>query len=117
MSLDLQEGASSLLVSIRPVVMEIQRRTMVDEPEPIAPNQKIWILGGAINIEHKGIKPDNLGREARIDFWRRDRVKRHGSRKEGEPEVWSLAAVDKIAYLWIRFVSTERGIQLRPYQL
>src|SRR5690348_182530 len=44
-----------------PGVVKIQRRAMIDQPEPAVPRQDVGIAHGAVRVRDIGVEPDDLG--------------------------------------------------------
>ena len=58
--LDQCKRRAAALQIIRPVMVKIERRTMVDQPQVILPHQQVDVAGSAVDVGDKGIKPDNM---------------------------------------------------------
>ena len=59
MLLDHRKRRAAALQVIAPVVVKIERRAMVDQPQLVLPQQHVDVAVGAVHIRDKRIKPDD----------------------------------------------------------
>src|SRR5262245_6158462 len=73
----LDERTARMCGWVAPGVMEVERGAVVDQPQPPAPYEQVWVAGCAIHVRDQGIEPDDVGSK----LWRRNRSDRRCERQ------------------------------------
>ena len=47
-------------------MVEVERRAVVDQPEPLVPPEEVRVLGGPVDVRHEGVEPYDVGGEVGI---------------------------------------------------
>jgi hypothetical protein len=47
-------------------VVEVERRPVVDQPEPPVPPEEVRVADGAVDVRHEGVEPDDVSGEVGI---------------------------------------------------
>ena len=92
-------------------VVEVQRRAVVDQPQPVVPEQEVRVLGGAVDVRHERVEPDDVGREHAVDVDIRRRAERQRARQEVDAEIEPGACDEQILDLGIGLGAAEHGIE------
>ena len=93
-------------------VMEVERGTVVDQPQAVVPDQQVRVLGGAVDVRHECVEPDDVGGELGGGRGADGRAVRQGRRKKVDAEVQALARHEQILDLGIRLGATECRVEL-----
>src|SRR5688572_20083890 len=101
------EAASSSLLQTLPVVMKVQRRSMVDEVEGLVPVEEVGIARCPVDVGDEGVKPDCPRGEVRFDFISRGGIEHDGPWQIVEAQVQAHAPFEQIADLRVCLVATE----------
>ena len=94
-----------------PRMVEVQRGTVVDEPELAMPDQQVRVARGAIDVAHERVEPDDRRGERGIrlvDHW----IERDRSRQVVEREVEAAARADQVLDFRVGLGAREVGIEL-----
>ena len=82
----------------RAAVLAVERRAVVDQPEPAVPEQQVGLLRGAVDVRHERVEPDDVGGElgsSRAGRRRRRAARRGGSRPRGScPALAGMQVLD-----------------------
>ena len=93
-------------------MVEVERRAVVDEPEPVVPEQQVRVLGRAIDVRHERVEPDDVGREPGIGRGARRRAERKRGREEVDAEVRARARHEEVLDLGVRLRPSEHRVEL-----
>ena len=80
-------------------MVHVQRRPVIDEPEPPVPDQQVHVAHGPIDVRGQRVEPDDVGRQVGVGR-RTDRGReRQRSRQEVEPEVQARRSIEQLVDL------------------
>lgn len=98
-------------IDVCPVVMEVERSAMVNEPGSSGPPHDVRVPGGAVDIADECIEPDGPGGEFGIHVVRR-RVEVQRAFEVAVPDVESTAAPQNVLNLGVGLTPSERRVEL-----
>ena len=76
--LDWGKRRAALGLIIPPVIVNIERRALVDEPQFVFPNEYVWVTRRAVHVRDVGVEPDDGGSEDGIGRWREQWIESKG---------------------------------------
>src|SRR5687767_12958435 len=93
-------------------MMKVQRRSVVDQPERIVPQQEVRIACSAIDVASKCVEPDDARCKHRIDIVNCNRIVVERSLEVSQADIHSMARAEDILYLRITLGTRKRCIEL-----
>ena len=117
---DPREGPPGVRRRVRPGVLDVERRAVVDEPQAAVPDQQVDVLGRPVDVRDEGVEPDDVGREVGIRAiagrcarrGRRTRLEGQRARQEVEAQVQARAPIQQLLDLLVRLGPAEGRIEL-----
>jgi len=112
--LHLGEGIAAAFQRVRgaPAVVEIQRRSMIDEPEPSVPAEQVGVARRAVDVGDEGVEEhDARGRDG-VRQGAHDRIEGDAPRQVIEAEVQPGAGLERGEDLGIQLALGELAIEL-----
>ena len=104
-----KRGSATFAVVI-PGVVEVEGRTMIDEPESSVPYKHVRVARRTVDVGHVRVEPDDCGGELRVGLLSH-RVKRHGTGQVVKGEIEAGTRSDQGLYLRIRLGAGEFGVE------
>ena len=98
-------------------VVEVERRAVVDQPEPAVPEEQVRVLRGAVDVRHERVEPDDRGRELGRGRRPGRRAERQRAREEVDAEVEARARASRSWISGSGSARAERGVELDEREL
>ncbi len=115
--LDQRERLVGVLCGVQTAVVEVQRGAVVDQPQPVVPEQQVGVARGAIDVGGERVEPHDVGGESVLRrVWAGGRV-RERAREEVHAEVRAGAGRDQLLDLGVGLRRAEHGIDLDSDQV
>jgi hypothetical protein len=109
---DKAKGRVAARQIVVPIVMKIERRAVVNQPQLLFPNQQVDIARRAIHIGHIGVKPDNLRRKARVRRRLHQGVIGKGGGQKAHPQIQPDAGLEQILNLLVWLIQPKAALKL-----
>ena len=114
---DFWERRGDFLLSRGPVVVEEERGSVIDGVELAVPDEQVSVARGAVDVEHKGVEPDEergfVGRSGVA----RGGIEHGGAGQKVEAEVEAGAGLEQLADFVVGLVAAKRGVNVDEDQL
>ena len=99
-----------------PVVVEVQRRAVIDEPDVAVPDQEVRVAPGAVDVLHERVEPEHLAGELRLGR-PAQRVEAERAGQEVHAEVQALAGPQQVLDLRVGLADGDPGVEPGQHQL
>ena len=106
-------GAGRARRGIAPRVLDVQRRTVVDQPEPAMPDEEVRVLRGPVDVRRPARRTRRRPPRGRAREAARPRGERRRPRQEVQPEVQARAAIQQLLHLEVGLGPTEHADRRR----
>ena len=63
---DQRERAIGMRLRVEAPVVEVERGAVVDQPQPVVPDQQVRVARGAVDVRGERVEPHDVGRQAGI---------------------------------------------------
>ena len=100
----------------RPVVVEVQRGPVVDEPDVTVPDQQVGVAPGAVDVLDQRVEPEQLAGEVLV-HGPAQRVEPGGAGEEVHGEVEARARPEQILDLLVRLARGDPRVQVGEGEL
>jgi hypothetical protein len=98
-------------------VLEVERRPVVDEPQPTVPPQQVRVARGPIDVRHQRVEPHDRGRERRVGRVAGAGHERQRRGQEVEADVAPAARGDQLLDLGVGLGAAELRVELDQHDL
>ncbi len=113
----LRERAHRVGDRVAPRVVDVQGRPVVDEPEPMVPDQEVRIPRRAVHVGHERVEPDHVGGHVRVRHEPGSRVEAERAGEEVEADVEPGAALQQLPDLGIRLSGRQRRVEVDQHDV
>jgi hypothetical protein len=108
---DQGEGVADLRAVAGPVEVDVEGGALVDQVEPLVPEEEVGVAGGAVDVREIGVEPDDRRGEGGVGSGRYGRVVAEGAGEEVDGEVEAGAGLDQGLDLGVGLGAAEDGVE------
>ena len=98
-------------------MVEVERRTVVDEPQPSVPPEQVRVLRPPVDVGRERVEPDDVGRKGGVRLGACGGAERERAGEKVDAEIQPAAREQQILDLGVRLGAADRRIELDEHQL